>query len=1245
MTTKLELFGETDDYNKLKKKINTNFINLRIDDNKFQRFLFKENFILLNIIHLVISIASIVYFLLALHLHFDTKIIIIQGIGSFLLGTLAILFFKFLKTNIQQKNLRIQNYLKHLRILFSISVYLILMLNFYFCISKDNFYTTIPAQEANTTGMNSSFLETVSTIEEYSNNYIKKNINLYLVIILFIKFFCFVFLFCRMKILIIIISVAELVFLFTINYINDNYFIIEILFDIISNLVSFFIVYLIENLNKFYFFYRQSFKKTYCEFIEKFHNLGIKNFLFNGENIIDLNKTFDRYNYFSKKSTLNINNNRNLIEEFKMINNSSGSNNNNNINSKLNHPSNEDYNDSSEENKFLNFLMWLPSYNESLNDTSYKREFLNKLIEYDQEGSLEEIKKEIYYEEILNYELNNKNNKSNENESPNLKVLRNNTIQNSSLKKPAIFKKHTLLELLELLKYEFEIDKNNEKLLDIEFNNIRWNKRFNGYFDDNHNNKNNDNNLCMQNGLNDLIDKKYGEVNNNHSVQNNNNNGVDHNGRQNNNLMHCHTNQDNSSCVFNNNQNYLNNSTHIELLNGFSRNFSNKNIHKLNPTYSNDNLTADFPNKKVKGLGRIDRSLTFTNVKKSQLGKHINDSFKSQKENSPCFNPQLNINCSSLLFNGNNQNLNFNFNLNNTEKNFRNKIKNLKIQSDFSNSFVFVGKYISKESLKEEELNYDHIAQLQYLYFRTVYKVFFKKIIYKRKIFFELLIIEDVEYSKSSTNIIASNNIDKACNINRAINNNINININNNKNRNLNVANNSHSIGSINNSNIASMIKPENISLKEFGKIAHELKTPLNAIIGLINDLMHKSMQKTIQPNLTSINSLANYLIFLISDLTQYCNNFCVEDIQIFVDKINLYDILDFCLEILKSLLICKNRENSIKTILNFRDDINLLTIKSDEIRLKQILLNFISNAVKFTKSGEIRIHTKIKSEISSVKVSIKDTGVGMKEEVLKKLFSENERIKEESVLNRFGSGFGLSIAKSLSEKLNIAFKFKSKYQVGSTFSIYIPFEKSPTIEKYFTLNSTSKENTPTINIIKSTHTQKSISNDNSTRKTSNNILLFNNTSACDKTESSSNLHCYNVITDRLTERKSTKNMSFRCPSVNIQIKGIINNSLNYHAAKNNVNNNTPYVYSNFNTQNKLKCVNTLSGNLFNTNNINSANTSNYCINPNNNSNNIYGFSSNRSSQKMILLKTGIDRKGLILEGFNDSCNLLKFLF
>lgn len=152
---------------------------------------------------------------------------------------------------------------------------------------------------------------------------------------------------------------------------------------------------------------------------------------------------------------------------------------------------------------------------------------------------------------------------------------------------------------------------------------------------------------------------------------------------------------------------------------------------------------------------------------------------------------------------------------------------------------------------------------------------------------------------------------------------------------------------------------------------------------------------------------------------------------------------MDFCFQILNSLLFCNiNKKEKIKATLLFDESLDFVKINSDELRIKQIVLNLISNAVKFTNEGEIKLKCKKKSlnGILYVRISITDSGKGIKEEDKVKLFNDFvmlEPSKNED--NKFGSGLGLSICKNIAEKLNLILDFKSDYGKGSKFLIYIP--------------------------------------------------------------------------------------------------------------------------------------------------------------------------------------------------------------
>jgi len=233
---------------------------------------------------------------------------------------------------------------------------------------------------------------------------------------------------------------------------------------------------------------------------------------------------------------------------------------------------------------------------------------------------------------------------------------------------------------------------------------------------------------------------------------------------------------------------------------------------------------------------------------------------------------------------------------------------------------------------------------------------------------------------------------------------------------------------------------------KIFAKISHEFKTPLNSIIGMISIIKNteKLLSKSVNNNLEIISNLSNYVIYLVSDIIQYVNLKDINDLKIYVSELNFKEILKFGFEILNSLISCNlTKCEKISCCLSYDNKIEEFLAESDENRLKQIMLNFISNAVKFTWEGSIKLRCKLKNfgDKFFIKISVKDTGIGIKDEDKNKLFKDFGLIKIEgkTINNNFGSGLGLSICKSLSEKLDFKLEFKSEYLKGSKFSILIP--------------------------------------------------------------------------------------------------------------------------------------------------------------------------------------------------------------
>ena len=120
-------------------------------------------------------------------------------------------------------------------------------------------------------------------------------------------------------------------------------------------------------------------------------------------------------------------------------------------------------------------------------------------------------------------------------------------------------------------------------------------------------------------------------------------------------------------------------------------------------------------------------------------------------------------------------------------------------------------------------------------------------------------------------------------------------------------------------------------------------------------------------------------------------------------------------------IILEENKKNRVDTVINFDEIIDYLDIYSDEVRLNQIMLNLISNAVKFTNNGYIKVSCKFSYEKNDIIISVEDTGSGIKDEDKDLVFNDNNgrRIDLQYQQNKMGSGYGLKISYSISKKLN----------------------------------------------------------------------------------------------------------------------------------------------------------------------------------------------------------------------------------
>ena len=217
--------------------------------------------------------------------------------------------------------------------------------------------------------------------------------------------------------------------------------------------------------------------------------------------------------------------------------------------------------------------------------------------------------------------------------------------------------------------------------------------------------------------------------------------------------------------------------------------------------------------------------------------------------------------------------------------------------------------------------------------------------------------------------------------------------------------------------------------------MSHELRTPLNAILGYSEMLMEEAEDdelETYAADLAKIQSSGEHLLTLINDILDLS--------KIEAGKMDLH-IEEFEFE--KHLIQIEStgkplvEKNGNKFILE--NNVSVKKLKNDQTKLRQILFNMLSNAAKFTKEGTVTL--SINTIEKDIKFAVTDTGIGMNEEQLGKVFDEFTQAEASTAKDYGGTGLGLPISKKMTEMMGGKMEVESEEGKGTTFSITIPIE------------------------------------------------------------------------------------------------------------------------------------------------------------------------------------------------------------
>lgn len=247
------------------------------------------------------------------------------------------------------------------------------------------------------------------------------------------------------------------------------------------------------------------------------------------------------------------------------------------------------------------------------------------------------------------------------------------------------------------------------------------------------------------------------------------------------------------------------------------------------------------------------------------------------------------------------------------------------------------------------------------------------------------------------------------------------------------------------------LLRAENASkakTKFLSNMSHDIRTPMNAIIGFTTLAMtHIDNKERVQGYLGKIAASGNHLLSLINDVLDMSH---IESGRMHLEETecNLFDVMHELENILTMEIQSRNLEFYIDM-----EDVSDGQIICDKLRLNQILLNLLSNAMKFTMPGgrvSVRVIEKMgkDSDEAIYEFRVKDTGVGMSEEFQRRLFKPFERERNSTVSGIQGTGLGMTITKNIVQMMGGTISVFSKKDVGTEFTVQLPLKKVSAIQK-----------------------------------------------------------------------------------------------------------------------------------------------------------------------------------------------------
>jgi CheY-like chemotaxis protein/anti-sigma regulatory factor (Ser/Thr protein kinase) len=219
--------------------------------------------------------------------------------------------------------------------------------------------------------------------------------------------------------------------------------------------------------------------------------------------------------------------------------------------------------------------------------------------------------------------------------------------------------------------------------------------------------------------------------------------------------------------------------------------------------------------------------------------------------------------------------------------------------------------------------------------------------------------------------------------------------------------------------------------------MSHEIRTPMNAILGLLREVKKTHLSEDQQKLVNTMHKSTDHLMVIINDILDV-SKIQAGKLHIERTEFNVRELMQNCMQIISSRV-----KEQVKLLVTVDDNVASV-LKGDPYRIKQIALNLLSNAAKFTESGTIKLNCQLAGSTigkQNLRITVSDTGIGMDPQYTNKIFDKFSQEEKSTTRKYGGTGLGMFITKNLIDLMDGHIEVKSMKGVGSEFIVNLPLE------------------------------------------------------------------------------------------------------------------------------------------------------------------------------------------------------------